>query len=265
MLEVPKKQVLHLELTLCSEEEVIGHFASSLTEDADCATSSCKSIMFANLHALSLARENEEFCAALNSADLLLNDGIGIEIIAKRCGVELKENLNGTDLIPKLFQSCTEQSQELSNEDVQPLSSASVFLLGSKSDIVAAAARECERRFKGLSVAGFHDGYFSAEENNNIVDLINQSGAKVLVLGMGMPLQELWISENRNKLSSVRVVIAGGAIIDYLSGCVKRSPAIFVRLRLEWLYRLFREPKRLIGRNVRGVIDLIRFSRCCRR
>ena len=265
MLEVPKKQVLHLELTLCSEEEVMGHFASFLTEDADCATSSCRSIMFANLHALSLAREDEEFCAALNSADLLLNDGIGIEIIARRRGIELKENLNGTDLIPKLLQSYVEQSQDLIDEGVQPANSASVFLLGSKSEIIATAARECEHRFKGLNIAGFHDGYFSAEENDHIVELINQSGAKVLILGMGMPLQELWIAENKDKLSSARVVIAGGAIIDYLSGCVKRSPEIFVRLRLEWLYRLCREPQRLIGRNVRGIIDLIRFIRCCRR
>jgi len=262
VFEVPKKQVLNLELTLCSEEEVIGQFVSFLAEGA---TAACKSIMFANLHALSLARESEEFSAALNSADLLLNDGIGIEIIAKRHGVELKENLNGTDLIPKLLQLCAEQSQDSAAEGAQPSSPASVFLLGSKPDIVTAAARECERRFEGLNIAGFHDGYFSAEENERIVELINQSGAKVLVLGMGMPLQELWIAENKDKLSSVRVVIAGGAIIDYLSGCVKRSPEIFVRLRLEWLYRLCREPQRLIGRNVRGIIDLVRFIRCCRR
>ena len=261
MLEASKKQILNLELTLCSEEEAIACFETFLAESEDSSGGGCRSIMFANLHALSLAKDDAEFCRALNSADLLLNDGVGLEIIARRRGVELKENLNGTDLIPKLLQAAVAtQSQDLADGD-SVADSVSLFLLGAKPEVVAEAAIQCERRFSGIKVAGFRGGYFSEEESDNIVELINQSAAQILILGMGMPLQELWIARNRDRLKFVRVVIAGGAIIDYLSGYTKRSPDIFIRLRLEWLYRLLREPQRLIVRNVRGVIDLIRFSR----
>ena len=82
-------------------------------------------------------------------------------------------------------------------------------------------------------------------EINDIISKINESGANVLVVGVGAPKQENWIVKYREKLTSIKIFMALGATIDFEAGTVNRAPIVFQKLALEWLYRIIKEPKRL--------------------
>ena len=203
-------------------------------------------IMFLNAYALTIAQKDVEFKNALDSAGLLINDGVGIEKLVTKMGYKVPENLNGTDLIPKLVEIAAKKDKK-------------VFLLGAKEEMVSAAAEEINSKYQKQVVADYNNGFFDAIETDNIIERINSSDAEFIILGMGMPIQEKWIYNNADKLTNVKVIIAGGAIIDYMSGKLKRSPEIWVKLKLEWLYRMLREPKRLIKRNWATIKVLIKF------
>jgi N-acetylglucosaminyldiphosphoundecaprenol N-acetyl-beta-D-mannosaminyltransferase len=199
-------------------------------------------IFFLNAHCYNIARKNPRYLKEINDSDLLLNDGIGIKIASKFTGINFKENLNGTDLIPEILQLAGKNGQ-------------SVFLLGGMDGIAGMAAERIKGLFPEIKIAGFHSGYFSGEGNQKIIDIINQSGAELLIIGMGVPRQELWASENRNLLKYVKVIIAGGAIIDFLSGNIKRAPIWMRKMSIEWVYRLIIEPRRMWKRYLIGNIQ----------
>ncbi|MDN3956551.1 WecB/TagA/CpsF family glycosyltransferase [Sporolactobacillus laevolacticus] len=193
-------------------------------------------LYFLNDHGFNIAQKDRDYNAVLNRADFLLNDGIGIKLGAKLWGVNLQENLNGTDLIPLLLQICTENS-------------LSVYLLGSTQEIARSASKKLKEQHPDLIIAGTHDGYFSSD--SEVVSAINQSRADVLLVGMGMPLQEKFIDRNSKVLKPL-VRIAVGGFIDFASGTKPRAPKIMRRLNLEWLFRMALEPRRMWKRNVVG-------------
>ena len=126
----------------------------------------------------------------------------------------------------------------------------SVYLYGAKSDVIERAAREIESRYPGLSVAGYSHGY--VEDPSVLIDRINAAKADAVVLGLGVPKQELWVANHGDQLESARILVCGGAIFDFISGNVIRAPGIVRRLRLEWLFRLVQEPRRLSSRYILG-------------
>lgn len=223
----------------------------------------CNAIMFLNINAFYIAQKSREYRKILNDAEVMINDGVGIDKLAKSYNVEFKENMNGTDLIPKFIEWAHEADE-------------TVYLLGATEENVKAAAEKLTAKYGEGFVAGYHDGFIfesnpdqyadfvhlkkvAAQYDEAVVEDINRSGAKLVILGMGMPLQENWINSYKDKLTNGGVVVAGGAIIDYISENVKRSPKIFIKLKLEWLYRLLRNPKRLLERNLKGVFALYRY------
>jgi len=117
-----------------------------------------------------------------------------------------------------------------------------VYLLGSKPSIVEKAAFELQRRFPDLTVAGFRDGYFD-EGDVSVIDEIRESGAKILFVAMGIPKQEIWVTENAERLGDLLAVGVGGAF-DVVSGTLKRAPELLQKIGLEWFYRLLQEPWR---------------------
>jgi exopolysaccharide biosynthesis WecB/TagA/CpsF family protein len=190
---------------------------------------------FANAHTLNLAWSDPAYREVLNRAHVVLNDGVGLDLYAKLVNASFLENCNGTDLFPRLFAEARREA---------PLR---VFLFGGARGRAARAAANIEARFPGVRVVGHLHGY----GRDGVVSTINASGADVVLVGMGNPLQEKWIDEN---LASLQVgVVAGvGALIDFLSGEVSRAPAFVRTVRCEWLYRLAREPRRMFRRYVLG-------------
>ncbi|WP_445487881.1 WecB/TagA/CpsF family glycosyltransferase [Niallia sp. 03133] len=197
-------------------------------------------LFFLNDHCYNLAQEDRSYRNMINSCDLLLNDGIGIEIGAKLLGFQFKENLNGTDFIPALFEHLNNQNRKYR-----------IFLLGAKQGIASKALKRLQNQYKQLDFVGEHHGYYDQHHSDAVIDDINNKQADILLVGFGMPLQEKWIAEHRAHLKCT-LTMAVGAFIDFSSGNVNRAPGLFRKLRLEWLYRMAREPKRLWKRNLVG-------------
>lgn len=196
-------------------------------------------IYFLNAHYYNLSCKNKEYRNVLNESTLLLNDGIGVRLGLKFKHMEEKENMNGTDIIPKILKFSAEREK-------------GVFILGAKEHVIKTVPKKLDSEYENLNVSGYRNGYFNEEENQEVIDEINNSGAEILILGMGAPIQELWISRNKHKLTKIKIAIAGGAIIDFMSGKVSRAPRIVRKLNLEWLYRLCLEPRRLFARYIIG-------------
>ena len=200
------------------------------------------SIYFLNAHCFNVAQKDDQYLASLNNAGIVLNDGIGINLAAKLIGIKLRENMNGSDFIPKLIKHACSLGK-------------GVFLLGAEAGVAERAKKGLERNFGDHCISGVNKGYILDEtENRAVLDKINASGAELLVVGMGVPLQEKWIEVNLHLLDNVRIAVAGGAIIDFLAEKVKRAPPLVQRLGIEWLFRFIQEPSRLFRRYFIGNI-----------
>ena len=201
----------------------------------------CNCIFFINAHCFNIAQKNPQYRKALNQGNLILNDGVGIKIASFILNIPLKENMNGTDFIPKLLEFSQQQKQ-------------GVFLLGGKPGIAEKAQSKIQKNMPNLKFNGTHHGYFTESEANEIVNQINQSKATVLILGMGVPKQEIWLYIHSKKLQHIKIAVAGGAILDFLSGNFRRAPRWVRKIGLEWFFRFSQEPKRLFNRYFIGNI-----------
>lgn len=176
------------------------------------------------------AQKNPTLLAALNSADLVVADGIGIIYASRLYNTPLKGKIAGIELGEALIKKLSETGE-------------SVFFLGAKPGVAALAAKRLAEKYPGLNIAGTHDGYFTNDAA--VIDIINNSRAEVLFVCLGAPKQELWMAENAKKLDA-RLLLGLGGSLDTYAGISKRAPRIWIKLGLEWLYRLVKEPYRII-------------------
>ena len=201
------------------------------------------SINFLNAHCFNVAQSDDQYRSALEQCTYLLNDGVGVELAGRLAGIRFEENLNGTDLIPKLIDLFTRHQ-------------LSVFCFGAKPDVIPVAVDAIRNANPDTRIAGYMDGY--AEDPDLVIQEIDNSGADVVILGLGVPKQELWVHRYASQSECAKVFICGGAIFDFLSGNARRAPAWLRKIKLEWLYRLFQEPRRLFGRYVPGSVKFMR-------
>lgn len=194
------------------------------------------SIGFVNAHMVNLVSLGKTNHKVLANFDHLFGDGAGIALAARLSGSSLVDNVNGTDLFPVL---CEHLEQ----------TNSSVFFFGAKPGVAQAAAANTRTKFN-IKVAGTADGY--SYDDEQVIAKINESGANILLVGMGMPIQEEWIVRNMSPLKPM-VVIAVGGLLDFVSGNARRAPKPIRKLRLEWVWRLANEPRRLFSRYVIGV------------
>jgi N-acetylglucosaminyldiphosphoundecaprenol N-acetyl-beta-D-mannosaminyltransferase len=187
-------------------------------------------IVTPNSEILAAAAEDAELARILNSADLALPDGAGVILASKIMGQKLPERVAGFDLITELF-------AQLENKD------CSFYFLGSKPGIVDKAAAELKKRYPNLNIAGYHHGYLDKELQQNVTAEINEKGIDLLLVGMGVPLQERFLDKNLDGLNVKAAVTVGGSF-DVIAGEVKRAPLWMQKAGLEWFYRLVQEPSR---------------------
>ena len=180
------------------------------------------------------AMHNEAFCAILNDAALVLPDGAGTVLGAKLLGTPLKEKVAGIDFAANLLGILEESGKTL-------------YLLGSKPGIGEQAAEKMRQMHPKLQICGIADGYFKYEAP--VIEKINAAKPDALFVCLGAPKQEIFMHEHRNELDTKLMIGLGGSL-DGFAGTVKRAPRWMIRLQLEWLYRLIREPRRF-GRMLR--------------
>ncbi|MBO5364792.1 MAG: WecB/TagA/CpsF family glycosyltransferase [Clostridia bacterium] len=179
------------------------------------------------------AYENEDFRAILNGADICTPDGIGVVYASRMLNHPVPERVPGFDLTCGLLEHISKTGE-------------GVFLFGAKPGIAEIARANLEKKYPGLVVSGVHDGYFKEGDEPEIIRQINESGAKLLLVCLGAPKQEMWIHQHRAELN-VSLCMGVGGSLDVFAGTVKRAPDLFIKLNLEWFYRLLKQPSR-IGR-----------------
>lgn len=195
-------------------------------------------IAFANAHSCNLAARDLAFRHALLSATYVLNDGIGVAIAAKLWGAPFPENLNGSDLSPRLLYLAARRGW-------------SVFLLGGRPHVAERAATRLRADMPSLQIAGTAHGFHDPVDDGTVADSVARSGADLLLVGMGQPRQEQWLHENLRR-TGARVGVAVGAFLDFSAGEVPRAPAWMNRHGVEWVWRLAHEPRRLARRYLVG-------------
>ncbi|WP_083508316.1 WecB/TagA/CpsF family glycosyltransferase [Erythrobacter sp. AP23] len=203
-------------------------------------------VNFINAHCVNQARDDANYRHDIADSDLLLPDGIGIEIAARLCGSERPENLNGTDLFPQICERAAVEGTGL-------------FLLGGVPGVADAAAAWACDQWSSLRIRGTHHGYFDPAEEDALIERINASGAGILMVGFGVPLQEGWIARNRARLQ-IPVVMGVGGLFDYYSGRIARAPLAVRKLRCEWVWRLAIEPRRMANRYLVGNVRFLAHS-----
>ncbi|HEY3291240.1 MAG TPA: WecB/TagA/CpsF family glycosyltransferase [Anaerolineae bacterium] len=209
--------------------------------------SGCQTIICnANANAIVLAQKNEEFKRALNAADIVFCDGFGVLAASRFLGGDLRERVTYADWMEPLSALCEERG-------------FSMFLLGGLDGIAAAAATRLLARHPRLTIAGTQHGYFekTGAQNAQVIERINQVHPDVLLIGLGMPAQEVWLTQNRTQLNT-RVMLPCGACLDYVSGRARRGPRWMTNHGLEWLARLVLEPRRLGRRYTLGLLTFAR-------
>jgi N-acetylglucosaminyldiphosphoundecaprenol N-acetyl-beta-D-mannosaminyltransferase len=198
-------------------------------------------ISFVNAHAVNLACDDPNFFKVLMSADLLLRDGLGVQLLMRAIGRGPGMNMNGTDFIPRLLATSK---------------SLPIALYGSSADVASAAAARLQN--EGAVRVTHCDGFRAVE---HYLQRIQEDQPRVVVLGMGMPKQELLADAIVKASTQPILVINGGAILDFMSGRIRRAPAPLRRFGLEWMFRLWLEPRRLWRRYLVG--NAVFMARTC--
>lgn len=197
-----------------------------------------KQVAFVNPGCLNIAYDNAEYAEVLDRSALVLPDGIGIRMAAQAHEVRVQENVNGTDLFPRLCERAA-------------ASGVPLYLLGARPGIAAAAGDDMRSRYPDLRIAGSRDGYFTEAETPAVIEEINASGAQILLVAQGVPQQELWIARHLPQLH-IGVVMGVGGLFDFYSGRIPRAPMWIREIGFEWTWRLAREPRRMWRRYVIG-------------
>jgi len=148
---------------------------------------------------------------------------------ARILGTPLKERVPGFELTQKLLTAAVERG-------------LSVFLLGAKPGVAERAAANLEREIPGLRVVGTGDGYF--KDDAPVLEKVRASGARLLLVCLGFPRQELWMARHKEDLGQILMLGVGGSM-DVFAGDVARAPEAWCRAGLEWLYRLIKQPSRI--------------------
>ena len=193
-----------------------------------------------NPEIVEVCRENPEAMEAVNGADLVLADGIGVIKGAAMLGTPLKERTPGIEFAAGLMEKMAQGGQSL-------------FLLGAKPGVAEQAAERLKEQYPGLTIAGTHDGYF--KEDGPVTDAIRESGADCVFVCLGAPKQEFWMRKN-GPATGARLLCGLGGSLDVFAGNVERAPKFFREHGLEWFYRLCKDPKR-IGRMMKLPLFLI--------
>jgi len=173
-------------------------------------------------------QKNTEFKEVVNSASLVVADSEGVRYLGCKKGLNLPERVSGIDIVKKFMPLCEEKGYR-------------IFLLGGEPGVAETASRKLKERYPQLKIVGTRHGYFSEPEL--VAAAIKETDPQLLLIGMGSPRQEIWFHQNMDKLGPAVGIGVGGSL-DVLAGKVERAPRFYINLKLEWLYRLLKEPKR---------------------
>lgn len=203
-------------------------------------------VCICNVHSVTTARDDETLRKAIASADMATPDGAPVAWLLRRLGAAKQARINGPDLLLR----CCEAAQDRGE---------SMYFYGASDQTLGLLVANLRHLFPRLTIAGTYSPPYhelTREEDEEIVSMINGSGAQIVWVGLGCPKQEKWMLAHRGRVNAVMIGV--GAAFDYHAGTIRRAPPWMRNAGLEWLYRLASEPRRLwrryLGTNTRFIM-----------
>jgi len=190
-----------------------------------------RQVCFVNADCANIAYRNADYWRRLNSAAVVLADGIGMKLAGRMLKKNVRENVNGTDMLPRLLDRLKRAGHRL-------------YLLGAKPGVAEDVRQYIEENHPGVTVCGTRHGYFNDEEEAEVVNGIREARADLLLVAFGAPQQDLWIGQHLEALG-VKVAMGVGGLFDFYSGRIPRAPLWMREAGFEWLYRFICEPRRM--------------------
>ena len=219
-----KIKILNLEIDNWSKKELLDNLKSGV-------------IFTPNVDHIIKLQKDSDFLKAYSIGDYKICDSQILMYASKFLGTPIKEKISGSDLLPAFCH------YHKNNEEIK------IFLLGAAQGVASKAQKRINNKIGRMIVVNSYSPPFGFDKDEaecqKIVDMINNSEATVLVIGLGAPKQEKWLYKYKNYLKSIKIFMALGATIDFEAGNVKRAPKWMSEIGLEWLFRLLSEPQRL--------------------
>jgi N-acetylglucosaminyldiphosphoundecaprenol N-acetyl-beta-D-mannosaminyltransferase len=190
-------------------------------------------INYINVHGYYLSFFDQEYKKVLNQSDIVFCDGFGVKVGAWLLNKKIGQRMCPPDWIDPLLEKCAREK-------------ISVFFLGDQPGTIELFREKISSKFPSLDIRGAYHGFFNKQNDENIaiLDIINNSGADLLLVGMGMPLQEKWTHANLENINA-RVILGVGGTFHWYTGVGKRGPQFVTNNGFEWLWRLLVEPKKV--------------------
>jgi len=225
MVEVKRMRVLGVPVDMVSRAEAINIFTCLMNQ------AGCSLIVTPNSEIVVNASCDMELKSLIESAELIIPDGIGLVYASKILKNPLNERVTGIDFLSVILEYLQANSKP-------------AYFLGAKPGVAELAAENMKAKYTDLKIAGVHHGYFKEDDEKEIARRINESGAEFLCVAMGSPRQEKFIYDHMGEFSNVRAAMGVGGSFDVWAGTLKRAPEFYQKHGLEWLYRLLQEPSR---------------------
>lgn len=162
---------------------------------------------------------------------IIIPDGVGVVLASKLIGTPVKEKVAGIEVMEDIIKKCEAEGK-------------GIYLIGTKQEIIEACVKNVQKKYPKLRIAGFHNGFFDLDNCSDIIDDIKTSKPYAIFAAMGSPRQEKFIVKYMNELPCTVYMGVGGSF-DIFAGVLKRAPRWMIKLGLEWLYRVIKEPFRI--------------------
>ena len=205
----------------------------------DMANDRRKKVYYVNADCFNKTIRDKDYLELLRKGDYILPDGVGVLLACKMMDVGLRENVNGTDMLPFICTMAAENDY-------------SMYLFGAKPGVAALMRENLMEIHPSLRIIGERNGYFKDEsEEKEMIDEIKRLKPDILLVALGVPAQEAWIDKHYDELPC-RLMIGVGGLFDFYSGRIKRAPVWMREMGLEWIFRLAMEPKKKFKRYTFG-------------
>ena len=222
--ELPIVRILGLKVHKVTPEGAMAYIHKAL--QGDCF----HQVVTLNAEIAYNALGDDDLKSIIENASLVTPDGNGIVWASHKYGEDIKDRVCGIDLLTMMLDRYNDGS-------------CGFYFLGANPEVACKAKEIIRQKYPLLKYCGYHDGYFDRSETPDIIKEIKDSGADVLIVAMGAPYQDIWLSRYGAE-TGAKIGIGVGGSLDVISGNVNRAPVAFQKLKVEWLYRLIREPRR---------------------
>ncbi|WP_237690578.1 WecB/TagA/CpsF family glycosyltransferase [Paenibacillus caui] len=221
---IPSVNLFGIRVSKWNMEETVAYLTEAAESDRP------HQVITANPIMVMAALEDPAYMEIMQKAELVVPDGAGVVWASGKAGNPVKERVAGFDLLHQLMKTGEKRSWK-------------VYLLGASPEVIQEAANRLQMQYPGVKIVGSRDGYFGPDQDLEVVEAIKAAAPHILFVARGADTQEPWIAKYKQQLG-VPVIMGVGGSFDVISGRSKRAPKFMQRLRLEWFYRLLKEPTR---------------------